>query len=63
MDFLKALFGGCAVPTYVTILGLLYACMYNDGGTGYYKGLGNLLVFVPVSAVIIISWIIWWIFK
>ncbi len=45
------------IPTVITICGLVWAAMLDDGG-GMFSGLGNLLALVPVSVISAIAWII-----
>lgn len=45
------------IPTLITVAGIAYAYFYDDGG-GYFSGLGNLIILVPVFFISLISWII-----
>jgi hypothetical protein len=52
------------IPTIITVAGLVWALfIYDDGASGWFSGLGNVFMLIPVLVVSIISWIIYAIFK
>lgn len=46
-----------SIPTIITVAGLLWVTFHKDSG-GYFSGLGNIFLLIPVLGVSLISWII-----
>ena len=52
------------IPTIITIGCYVYAMyIYDDGSTGYGKGMGNVFMLIPASIISLVSWIIYAVFK
>lgn len=47
-----------AIPTLITVVGLLWALFWVDDGPGMFSGLGNIFALVPVFFISTIAWII-----
>jgi hypothetical protein len=62
MDITITLAWWWVVPTIITVGGIIWAMCYDDGG-GYFSGIGNVILLVPVLFVSLIAWIIAAFFK
>ena len=51
------------IPTAITIIGLIWAIYIYDDGGGYFSGMGNVFMLIPVLAISLIAWIVTAIFK
>ena len=47
------------IPTIITIVSILWALLHDDGTSGYFSGLGNILLLIPALGISLISWIIY----
>ena len=57
-------FASWMIPALITIVGVVWAVfIYDDGVRGWFAGIGNLIVLVPVLIISCISWIIWGVLK
>ena len=46
------------IPTIILVVGLIYAIIIHDDGGGYFSGVGNVFLLVPVLGISLIAWII-----
>ena len=46
------------IPTFITIVAIGWALLYNDGATGLGTGMMNLFLLIPALFVSMIVWII-----
>ncbi len=52
------------IPTIITIGCYVYVLyIYDDGGTGYGSGIGNIFMLIPASIISLVTWIVYAIFK
>ena len=52
------------IPTIITIVCYIYVIyIYDDDGTGYGRGIGNVFMLIPASIISLVSWIVYAIFK
>lgn len=56
-------FHGWMIPVLITVLSIGYALfIYDDGTSGYFSGIGNLLMLIPALFVSGIAWFVYAIF-
>ncbi len=46
------------VPTFITVIGLIWALVIVDDGGGWLSGMGNVLALVPTLFVSAVAWAI-----
>lgn len=51
-------FSWYAIPTIITIVGIVWAIFIYEDDAGWLSGIGNLFMLVPALIISMISWII-----
>lgn len=56
-------FASWMIPAAITIIGLVWALFIYEDTPGYFCGLTNMFLLIPVLFVSMIAWMLWGIFK
>lgn len=52
------------IPTAITVGGLVWALfIYDDGTSGWFSGLGNIFMLIPVLFISCVAWIVYAVMK
>ena len=62
--YISITLGAWMIPTAITVCSIVYAlCIYDDGSSGMFSGLGNIFMLIPAMFISMVSWIVYAVFK